>query len=153
MGYYGMYPPVIKHGWLENPRAEFRFLARKITELNGPFSSKPWLITRGYPFTIMSPIDIVENIQCLMNEEYLIGFCMGFWKLTGIVSIWWLYKMKHIIYICSIIYGYDTIYIYIESCLVQPVRYLGEDTARGRISVGPPVAMNPRRRFQATLWT
>ena len=31
MGFDGIYPPgVIKHGWLENPRTELRFLARKI---------------------------------------------------------------------------------------------------------------------------
>ena len=36
---------VIKHGWLENPRAECRFLARKIIDLYGPFSSTLCLMT------------------------------------------------------------------------------------------------------------
>ena len=33
--------------WLENPRTEWRFLARKITYFYGPFSRKPCLITGG----------------------------------------------------------------------------------------------------------
>ena len=36
---------VIKHGWLANPRTEWRFLARKITDFCGPFSSTPCLRT------------------------------------------------------------------------------------------------------------
>ena len=41
------YPLVMKHGWLENPRKEWRFLARKLTDFHGPFSSAPCLNTRG----------------------------------------------------------------------------------------------------------
>ena len=37
------YPLVI----MENPRTEWRFLARKITDFYGPFSSTPCLTTRG----------------------------------------------------------------------------------------------------------
>ena len=36
---------------MENLRTEWRFLARKITDFNGPFSSKPCLITGGYFWT------------------------------------------------------------------------------------------------------
>ena len=36
---------VIKHGWMENPQHQWKVLARKINELNGPFSQ--CLITRG----------------------------------------------------------------------------------------------------------
>ena len=32
------YPLVIRHGWLEHPRSEWRFLARKITYVYGLFS-------------------------------------------------------------------------------------------------------------------
>ena len=46
--YYGVSPQVIKHGWLENPRAEWRFLARKITDFYSPFSSTPcWMNREG----------------------------------------------------------------------------------------------------------
>ena len=31
------FPPVIKHGWLENPQTEWRFLARKIIDFHGPW--------------------------------------------------------------------------------------------------------------------
>ena len=37
-------PLIIQHGWLENPRTEWKFLERKITDFYGPFSSTPWLI-------------------------------------------------------------------------------------------------------------
>ena len=33
---------VIKHGVLENPRTEWRFVAGKITDFYGPFSSRRW---------------------------------------------------------------------------------------------------------------
>ena len=35
----------MKHGWLENPRTEWRFYERNITEFYGPFSSQPCLKT------------------------------------------------------------------------------------------------------------
>ena len=38
---------VIKHGVLEYPRTEWRFLAKKITYFYGLFSSTPCVITRG----------------------------------------------------------------------------------------------------------
>ena len=42
-----IYPLVIKHGnmAMENPRTEWRFLARNIIGFYGPFSSKPCLMT------------------------------------------------------------------------------------------------------------
>ena len=47
----GLPSGVIKQGWLENPRTEWRFLARKITYFYGPFSIAMLAITRGYiPF-------------------------------------------------------------------------------------------------------
>ena len=44
----GLPSSFIEHGWLEHSGTEWRFLARKITYFNAPFSSKPCLITRGY---------------------------------------------------------------------------------------------------------
>ena len=45
---YNNYHLVIKHGWLENPRTEWRFLARKITDFYSPFSSTPcWMNREG----------------------------------------------------------------------------------------------------------
>ena len=38
----------MKHGWLQNPRTKWRFIAWNIIERNGGFSSKRCLITRGY---------------------------------------------------------------------------------------------------------
>ena len=38
-------PLVVKHGWLQNPRAEWRFIARNIIYFYGPFSSEPCLMT------------------------------------------------------------------------------------------------------------
>ena len=35
--YHGKYPLGIKHGWLENLRTEWTFIARRITDLYGPF--------------------------------------------------------------------------------------------------------------------
>ena len=32
VGFTWIYPLVIKHGWLENPQTEWRFLARKIID-------------------------------------------------------------------------------------------------------------------------
>ena len=49
-------PLVSSATWLENPRTEWRFLARKITELNCLFSCKPCLITGGYPIWSMYDI-------------------------------------------------------------------------------------------------
>jgi hypothetical protein len=42
-----IYPPVIKRDWLKIPD-KWRFIAGKILEVDGVFSSKPEWITRGY---------------------------------------------------------------------------------------------------------
>ena len=42
------YPAWCHQTWLENPRTEWRSIARKITYFYGPFSSQPCLITGGY---------------------------------------------------------------------------------------------------------
>ena len=44
------YCPLVSSS-MANPRTEWRFLARKITELNGPFSSTPCLMTPEDRFT------------------------------------------------------------------------------------------------------
>ena len=36
IGIHHRYPLVIKHGWLEHPRTEWRFIAGKITDFKGP---------------------------------------------------------------------------------------------------------------------
>ena len=36
---------VIKHGWLENPRTQWSFLARNLTDFYGPLSSTSCLMT------------------------------------------------------------------------------------------------------------
>ena len=54
-------PLLVKHGWLENPRAEWRFVAGKITDFNGPFSSRPCLITGGYHISTHLQDDIITS--------------------------------------------------------------------------------------------
>ena len=76
-----VYPLVIKHGLLENPRTEWRFLARKITELNGPFSSTPCLITRGYTEN--------HHVQCNKSHSttIFVWFSYGSSNKMGVVQL------------------------------------------------------------------
>ena len=60
------YPLAIKHGWLENPRAEWRFLARKITELNGHGKSP---LNGGFNRIIMDKWSMASSQPCLMTPE------------------------------------------------------------------------------------
>ena len=60
-------PSFIKHGWLENPRNEWRF-HRKITYFYGPFSSQPCLIT-GEFFHFHDVIDIYLGMFVMLGFE------------------------------------------------------------------------------------
>ena len=69
-----MYPLVIKHGWLENPRTEWRFIRRKITDFYIPFSSQPSLNTGGYDMHNNSCHIFLYPIQfaCIYTVQHII---------------------------------------------------------------------------------
>ena len=82
MGFDGIYPPIIKQGWLQNPGSEWRFLARNITDFYGPFSSTPCLMkpeSGGYFDCKRSPQD-----QDLLAKKNGSGFIEGIGIATTI---------------------------------------------------------------------
>ena len=56
----------IKHGWLENPRTEWRFLARKISYFYGPWLPvcSVTVITRGQPESHHATSGDVSHPRC-----------------------------------------------------------------------------------------
>ena len=60
MDFHGKITDKIQHGW-KIPRTQWRVLARKVTDFNGPFSSQPFDDTEGYPINIHKPSRININ--------------------------------------------------------------------------------------------
>ena len=92
---------VIWHGWLENPRTKWRFIAGNIIDLNEGFSIATLNSQRVYCINIFSwvEIDVILHSTFFFKEELVLVFFFGwvfesFWgrslNRTHAIYILWL---------------------------------------------------------------
>ena len=84
-----VYPLVIKHGCLENPRAEWRFRARNIIYFCGPFFSTPCLMTVRVGY--IDSIDTSQPLRWLQLDLSPVQEPNQTWYINSyglLVSLW-----------------------------------------------------------------